>query len=1830
MAGIVVAAVHARRRRQKQEEEVELEGHLQVPAEELLARLERLDGVLEEEMEGKTFRFGNQEANKERDRAKHVDGLLERVENQIKRSTSYRKLFGTVVFFIVYVIMLILRRDITASFAIEQSLITALKGTLPDTGAGGWFNDGEGATGKLGSQDDFYSWLSGIVGRAYQNPVCGDGRCQAPLEFPGFGRFGCPADCGNYPNTTTLTIDFSNFQTSKPDRWDISAISYMTAKPPPQFKFNIWSDTMQDYLFANDMDNVSSIFTIPAPDGKYRVDVYQTNLVSAFIPDELYYDALNVEPYTVPSRIENVPGFYYGDKKEYLAFAATTYNALRTWCWGNDVDGQKDSVCSSHTFKGQDMMFKVLAGYGIKGTISAKNGTTGRKTLTTLNFCTAFPNGTKGYTTTNLNRLLAAEFPCDATTSRRAMRERDAVPQVTPVRMKEMLRQRRNVSVELAHRQALAANPTLAAKRAAPAKPSARQGSAGKERAGRTMQTRMVNGQRRQFFFLAEPVLQWTDDCCTSSSSYGLYQETRTGTPVKFWGNWSFPSVANAQHIQYVIKEGDDPQPLANPQCGVYTPGSYNWTFGQSPRTIGPFMQDLEDCVKDSVTKCGTTWQIKAIACLYEFGFWTPSNVMHETYFFQTPPIVTASFNLPAYNDNNLDYVAYSQVEWILQAVAETMDVDGLPAGNMAALGWNLYNGRTYLEEYDFPRFRRRSAQADRRAVTDGSIVLTLKTIFESNDDAQTYKDILILRASESAVSARFNELGGSGGATLQSITVVVAAAKTADGMFCQSHWECEDGFACLDVNDFSQGPPTCQPCDRCMYNDDAYNNVCDQDKCPDTGKFPECVNGTKLAESFVCPDNYAFEVWTYTERVADNITGALTYTAPTVTPAFTPEAREITPFNRLLGAIAITQHRKASKTCATESNEYVGNYSKAGQVMCTGEETDKSPYGYDPAFLQASSIYDGKLKPEDFYLASERQTILERTTTGNQTLLSTPFGFFPHTYDQNRTSTSKVKDSTKVYKGVENLFTLYLGERLTVEQVNKIVTYMKDGQFIDGQTDYVEVKIITFNSENRIFALTKFKFTWEAGGGIPWEYSINTVSVTPYDSPAPLVLQIIVIVFLVINVAFIVLEILRKIRRFEVFEYFTDFFNWIDFAQIFFLIATITSWWAHEANTNGFNMKILYPVLTDIGAKARMFETNADEEKQLLELMEKVETMMDSMTLYSTFAGVSVILFIFRLLKSLDFQERMGLVTRTIAAALVDLAHFIVLFAIVYLGYACVGSLLFGHQVGGMATFNDSCLTMIMIIISLDTSQFNEMSHAAPPWAFNLFIWSYLIIAFFILLNIFLAILVDAYVAVKEDTKGSIGLPQDLSRVVTHGARRWLPLGKFVSDQNLIKGLAKVKDELASVDPIKTGVRKAMAQRRAVLMHGGIEIGTEDMAWLAGSAVSKELGNIVAPSNDMDEETLDKHVLDLSSHAGVQDLMQRYGEDVSSKAEQQNKEVRELAGLENLKRQLCVYTAQTQTIEEQQRVSALLEAIAAKQLGRERLEQIQEEADNDRDNGPMGGGNVVGKLRVTVVGAKGLPKMDIFKVCDSYCVMYVDTSQFDEVFQTAVVSGAEPDYNETFTWNLMKKTRFLTVSMMDKDQTTRDDIIGYVRLPLRDLQFGEQKEEWFKVSNPANESRVKDAHLKLKIVKVVSTTAQWKSTKGDEIERALGQGGMLSKHAADKLQKKRLSVEGGSPMHVGPGDAAPPPAESGGLPPLPGVAQALPPVPEPAATSPINGTPVNGDATGQSNGEAPTGGEAGAPDDGDAHASNGEVPSEPPPVYPILRDGSDLEVEQA
>eukprot|EP00290_Baffinella_frigidus_P033727 CAMPEP_0180328794 /NCGR_PEP_ID=MMETSP0988-20121125/40408_1 /TAXON_ID=697907 /ORGANISM="non described non described, Strain CCMP2293" /LENGTH=219 /DNA_ID=CAMNT_0022315835 /DNA_START=48 /DNA_END=703 /DNA_ORIENTATION=+ len=217
--------------------------------------------------------------------------------------------------------------------------------------------------------------------------------------------------------------------------------------------------------------------------------------------------------------------------------------------------------------------------------------------------------------------------------------------------------------------------------------------------------------------------------------------------------------------------------------------------------------------------------------------------------------------------------------------------------------------------------------------------------------------------------------------------------------------------------------------------------------------------------------------------------------------------------------------------------------------------------------------------------------------------------------------------------------------------------------------------------------------------------------------------------------------------------------------------MAAWAQWATLLASTSGFKMATEYRILTDPSAISRYFQTDPAEEHKFLTFKSDVNLAVQGFARYNVLSGISVIMLIMRILKALDFQPRLGLVTRTVAKAASDLTHFAILFAVVFVGYGFVGVQLFGHQFQDMRNPSVSMQTLASMLLSFDPTLFHaEMTHALGDqigkFTLDLYIWSYMVICYFILLNIFLAILVDAYAEVKESMGGSHSVLQELVAV--------------------------------------------------------------------------------------------------------------------------------------------------------------------------------------------------------------------------------------------------------------------------------------------------------------------------------------------------------------------------------------------------------------------------------------------------------------------------------
>ena len=1009
----------------------------------------------------------------------------------------------------------------------------------------------------------------------------------------------------------------------------------------------------------------------------------------------------------------------------------------------------------------------------------------------------------------------------------------------------------------------------------------------------------------------------------------------------------------------------------------------------------------------------------------------------------------------------------------------------------------------------------------------NNTVGITIVIVCSSNLEASKFRDTL--RGSRGG--RRVNRLLSEIQSTMTSALVQTDTDLQVDeGGFCTSHYDC------MPLDLFCNSKNECAKCALCAIDAvDAVDGNCPLDLCPKSGGFPECVDPTLIANAGVpCANEAHFEIWQY------NQPGNKTW--PSIVPSPKQEARFVTPYNRMVGAIVLSQTRRKSGSCRA-SDPWILSYLSSTANECQSSDVDASPYGLDPTFQRFSDLYDGKNVAQDWYYNSER----ELNGTGY------PRAFFPHSHDPvaafervgaasvgqdssdrtfvlDKAETDLIKDASLVNEARRDRFNLFFDERLSGIQARQMLLFVQDGAWIDEATDSVKVEIITYNSEKDVFAKVKFTFDWETSGRIMWDYELNAFQITLYEGSLGrfrMALEIILIIFFVVNVGLEVWDMIDIALTQRLLDYFTDPFNLLDWIHFTFMGLAIGYRFRYIDLARQIQIKSSYNILLNPTSNMRPFLTNSKEELSFLQFQDQVDYLSTTLTTYTTFAGIASILFVFRQLKSLDFQEHMGLVTRTLTKAFGALAHFFALFALVFVGYGVVGTMLFGHQSEMMSSVSQSCLTLLILLLNFDTTKFfASFVHASEEWVVNLYVWTYVLICFFILLNIFLAILVDAYSEVKKQTEEANGVSTDVLRILMHETKKLTRHPSlFMTNQRFLDLLETLETELdqsvrlnkeqeykqskAPTSLIKVDRKLA---RKAVIVPGGANIMPTDMArilhktWGNAPEVrdaarlgrARGMSDAMIAMKERDETpSAHSHEQKLEGSILVWDLMERYGSCLQSKQQQRSEEAMQMLELDLAKKQ----------------VAAMLEINEIKRL----LQPGDADARSIR-----GIAEYDGLLKVTVVEASNLPSMDIIRGCDAYCILNVDHHPH-QVYETEVVMRSyNPRWNEEFQWEINETVSLLDILVVDYDRVTSHDIVGRVTIDIQKLPANKEVDEWHDVilarRKLDKEEHGKRTRVRIKCLRTViidpelrSMHPATESLHGENVSSSLGAPGLGS-----------------------------------------------------------------------------------------------------------------------
>uniref|UniRef100_Q9P0L9-4 Isoform 4 of Polycystin-2-like protein 1 n=1 Tax=Homo sapiens TaxID=9606 RepID=Q9P0L9-4 len=138
--------------------------------------------------------------------------------------------------------------------------------------------------------------------------------------------------------------------------------------------------------------------------------------------------------------------------------------------------------------------------------------------------------------------------------------------------------------------------------------------------------------------------------------------------------------------------------------------------------------------------------------------------------------------------------------------------------------------------------------------------------------------------------------------------------------------------------------------------------------------------------------------------------------------------------------------------------------------------------------------------------------------------------------------------------------------------------------------------------------------------------------------------------------------------------------------------------------------------------------------------------------TQYNNMNAVNLFFAWIKIFKYISFNKTMTQLSSTLARCAKDILGFAVMFFIVFFAYAQLGYLLFGTQVENFSTFIKCIFTQFRIILGdFDYNAIDNANRILGPAYFV----TYVFFVFFVLLNMFLAIINDTYSEVKEELAG-------------------------------------------------------------------------------------------------------------------------------------------------------------------------------------------------------------------------------------------------------------------------------------------------------------------------------------------------------------------------------------------------------------------------------------------------------------------------------------------
>ena len=257
-----------------------------------------------------------------------------------------------------------------------------------------------------------------------------------------------------------------------------------------------------------------------------------------------------------------------------------------------------------------------------------------------------------------------------------------------------------------------------------------------------------------------------------------------------------------------------------------------------------------------------------------------------------------------------------------------------------------------------------------------------------------------------------------------------------------------------------------------------------------------------------------------------------------------------------------------------------------------------------------------------------------------------------------------------------------------------KLQEMRRDG-FLSKSTRRVAISMAVYNNALPMICLVKLVFEMSPTGVLTSMYEIEAMNPMPYTSEMfwlQATFELLVMIFALLHVFGEILEVrhlMRKLGRSKgLYDYFSTFWNAMDWME-FALLAVFYVFW----------FKLLVDISRDVDLDTQDYVN--------------LEEVASDFKVYNLLFNTILLLSLFSMLRFTELDHRMALLTRSISESLSDLGPFMILFSLFLCIFATIGYLLYGSLLYEWATWFQSIITAIDIIMG--NYQYVALQTAVP-----------------------------------------------------------------------------------------------------------------------------------------------------------------------------------------------------------------------------------------------------------------------------------------------------------------------------------------------------------------------------------------------------------------------------------------------------------------------------------------------------------------------------------